>query len=62
MFDYGLKKVQNLPQPEPAIMEKLFSPTVPVLGSVHPQEEAVVLLRRRCAACSRACLAVWRSA
>jgi hypothetical protein len=48
IFDYGLTKVQGLPQLEPAIMDQLFWPTVPELPSVHPQEPEVKALRARC--------------
>jgi hypothetical protein len=35
----GLNAVQGLPQLEPAIMDKLLWPSVPMLTSVHQQEE-----------------------
>ncbi|GAX80571.1 hypothetical protein CEUSTIGMA_g8008.t1 [Chlamydomonas eustigma] len=45
VYDHGVRKLQGMPQLEPAIMEALFWAVVPTLNSVHPLEEAVQELK-----------------
>eukprot|EP00775_Hariotina_reticulata_P004794 gene4794-5043_t len=45
VLDKGISKLQGLPQLEPAVMDQLFWPTVPVLNSVHLQEDITVQAR-----------------
>lgn len=55
--NYGLKLVsllltaQALPQLEPAIMDKLLWPSVPMLTSVHQQEEVARRARDALSGC-----------
>jgi hypothetical protein len=43
--------VQGLPQLEPAIMDKLLWPSVPMLTSVHQQEEVARRARDALSGC-----------
>lgn len=48
--------LQGLPQPEPAIMDKLLWPSVPMLTSVHHQEEVARRTRDALSGCILASL------
>lgn len=55
-FDRALAKLQGLPQLEPAVMDKLFWPTSPLLSAVHPQEEVAARARDALSGCLLAAL------
>lgn len=56
LFDRAINKLQGLPQLEPAVMEKLFWPTVPILSSVHLQEQVTITHRDGLSKCVAAAL------
>jgi len=50
------RHTQGIPQLEPAIMDQLFWPSVPLLTAVHLQEEVTVQARGTMSACLAAAL------
>ncbi|WIA11828.1 hypothetical protein OEZ85_011917 [Tetradesmus obliquus] len=61
VFDRAIAKLQGLSQLEPAIMDQLFWPSVPLLNAVHLQEEVTVRARDALSGCVLASLQPLRS-
>ncbi|WIA31960.1 hypothetical protein OEZ86_002815 [Tetradesmus obliquus] len=61
VFDRAIAKLQGLSQLEPAIMDQLFWPSIPLLNAVHLQEEVTVRARDALSGCVLASLQPLRS-